>query len=408
MSLVAYVGCYPSAPGGDDGGISVFEVSADGGRLTLLSTVREPAEAGYLAYAPSLGTLYAVDERKTDGRGPVATGAAVHAFAVDQRDGSLTWLNRRPALGPYPTYICVDEARRLLVTANHGSFEHVEHVVRTGDGQWTVEYLYDDSTVLLYGLEADGRLAGLRDVHLRGGHGPDPNGSPQAGGHGQASPHAHSAVLDPSGGYILVGDKGTDQILVFRHGDGTLDLVTTYQFPPQTGPRHVAFDPVSGLAFVTCEFASELVSMAFDATSGKLRLLGRRPTTAQASSTWENSADGKDGEGRVNEPAEVRVHPRSGLVYVNNRGEDSVAWFRAGPNGELARLGHVVIARSVHPGLAARSFAFAPSGSFLLLADRPANLIRSYAVDGGSGELRPLGEAAVSNPAFVAFAELQG
>jgi hypothetical protein len=42
------------------------------------------------------------------------------------------------------------------------------------------------------------------------------------------------------------------------------------------------------------------------------------------------------------------------------------------------------------PGLAVRSFAFDPSGSFLLLADRPANVVRSYQVDGATGALTPL------------------
>jgi 6-phosphogluconolactonase len=392
--IVAYVGCYPTVPGGGDGGISAFSVSADGAQLSLLSQVRQPAEAGYLAYAPSTGTLYAVDERKTDGRGPVQPPAAVHAFRAGPGDGTLTWLGAQATVGPRPTYICVDEARGVLVTANHGDFDHVEHVARTADGRWTTEYLYDDSTVVLYGLEPDGRLAAIRDVHVLRGHGSDPNGSPQAGGHGQASAHAHCAVLDPSGGYVLVGDKGTDQVLVFRHGD-RLELASACQFPARNGARHIAFDPVSGLAYATCEFSSELVSLEFDPGSGKLRPLHTVPTT-----------DG--GYRGFNEPAEVRVHPRGGLVYVNNRGEDSLAWFRAGPDGELARLGQVPLARSVHPGLAARSFAFDPSGEFLLVADRPANLIRSYAADSASGELRPIAEAAVSSPAFVAFAELRG
>lgn len=394
MTLIAYVGCYPTVPGGGDGGISAFDVSADGSRLTLLSQVRQPAEAGYLAYAPSTGTLYAVDERKTDGRGPVQPPAAVHAFRVDQRDGGLTWLNAQPAPGPRPTYIGLDEARGLLVTANHGDFEHVERVVRTADGRWTTEYRYDDSTVVLYGLEPDGRLGEIRDLYVCAGHGLDPNGSPQAGGHGQASAHAHCAVLDPSGQYVLVGDKGTDQILVFRLAGG-LELVTAERFAERTGPRHIAFDPASGLAYATFEFSSELVALAFDATSGKLRVLDRKPTVA---ARYQGP----------NEPADVRVHPCGGMVYVNNRGEDSVAWFRPGPDGELTWLGQVPLAKSVHPGLAARSFAFDPAGSFLLVADRPAGLVRSYAVDHASGALTPIAEAAVSSPAFVAFAELHG
>ncbi|MEK8174973.1 beta-propeller fold lactonase family protein [Streptomyces sp. M19] len=58
--------------------------------------------------------------------------------------------------------------------------------------------------------------------------------------------------------------------------------------------------------------------------------------------------------------------------------------------------------------MAARSFAFDPSGTFLLVADRPADLVRSYAVDAAEGTLTPLTEVHVAQPAFVEFAELPG
>ncbi|MER6224884.1 lactonase family protein [Streptomyces sp900105755] len=389
--LIAFVGGYGSPADADAGGITVLAVSPDGGELTPLSRVTEPREAGYLAYSPSTRTLYAVDERKNDGRGPVQPPASVHALSVSARDGRLTWLNSRPAPGPRPTYLALDERRSVLVSANHGDFDHVEHVFRADDGTWTVGYLYDDSTVLLYGLEPDGRIGELRDVRVLPGQGPDPNSSPQAGGHAQSSAHAHCAVIDPSGRYVLVADKGTDRILVHALGD-TLDLVHTYTCPPETGPRHIAFDPLSDRAYVTCEFSSGLASFAFDRESGRLRRLDQVPTVAP------------DHRG-LNEPAEVRVHPNGRFVYVNNRGEDSVAWFRVADDGTLTRAGDVRIARSLHPGVAARSFTFDPSGTFLLVADRPADLVRSYAVDGHDGALSPLTETRVPQPAFIVFAE---
>jgi 6-phosphogluconolactonase len=391
--LVAYVGSYESSPNPGGGGIYVLDVSADGGELALQSHVDEPKQSGYLAYAPAWGTLYTVDERKTDGRGPVLAAARVHAFAVNQRDGSLTWLNAQLAPGPFPTFLSVDEAQRVVVSANHGSFDHVERVVPTADGAWTTEYLYDDSTVILYDLESDGRLGKIRDVQVLTGHGKDPNRSPQAGGHGQASAHAHCAVIDPSGRYVVVCDKATDQILVFRLGS-RLEIAATYRLPEETGPRHVAFDAVSGRAFVTCEFSSALASFAFDARTGELRLLDQQATVAP---TYTGP----------NEPAEVRVHPDGNFVYVNNRGEDSVAWFRIGAAGELSRRGHVPLAKSLHPGLAARNFTFDPGGSLVLVADRPADLVRSYAVNRQDGSLSPLTEASVPNPAFIAFAALR-
>lgn len=390
--IVAYIGAYPDSPNPGGGGISVVEVSPDGDRLTLTGKTDEPGLAGYLAHAPSLGTLYAVDERKTDGRGPVQPPAAVHAFAVDPIDGSLTWRGSLTAPGPRPTFVNVDEARRRLVTANHGDLDHVERVVRAGDGSWTTEYVYDDSTVLLYALTDDGGLDRLLDVHVRAGHGPDPNTSPQAGGHAQASPHAHCAVLDPSGRYVVVCDKGTDEIVVLE-ADDALRVMSTLRLPDQTGPRHIAFDPAGDLAYLTLEFASELACVRFDAATGTVTLVDRVPTTAH-------------GFNGPNEPAEVRVHPAGNIVYVNNRGEDSLAWFHAGPDGRLTREGHVALAASIHPGLAARSFAVDPHGRYLLMADRPADLVRSYAVQPGSGALTPLAELHVVNPAAVLLADL--
>jgi len=102
----------------------------------------------------------------------------------------------------------------------------------------------------------------------------------------------------------------------------------------------------------------------------------------------------------------VRVHPRGGIVYVNNRGEDSLAWFHVDADGSLSRAGDVRVAPSIHPGLAARSFCLDPEGSLLLLADRPANLVRGYAVDATDGSLTQVTELAVAQPAFVLIAEL--
>ena len=118
-----------------------------------------------------------------------------------------------------------------------------------------------------------------------------------------------------------------------------------------------------------------------------------------------------DSFGRVATDLRVSLTDRCNLRCAYCMPPEGLDWLPGSQvltDGELARLGQVPLARSVHPGLAARSFAFDPSGEFLLVADRPANLIRSYAADGASGELRPLAEAAVPGPAFVAFAGLPG
>ena len=390
--LVAYVGSYAEGIGDGPGGLDVLEIDADGTVLTPVQHVPEPAQAGYLLHSPSRGTLYAVDERKSDGRGPVGAAATVHALRVDPHDGRLTPLGAHPTFGPFPTHLGLAESSSLLFSANHGSFDHVERVVPGPDGTWSVEHQYDDSTLVAYAIEADGRIRDVVDVQLFTEHGRDPNSSPQAGGHGQASGHAHCAVVDPAERHVLVCDKSADRITVYEVGV-PLRPVATHQFHPETGPRHLVFSPDGSVVYVTCEFSSTVASLAYDPAATGLTLLDEVRTTAE-------------GFAGHNEPADVRVHPGGGVLVVNNRGEDTAAWFAVAPDGRLQRRGAVDLAPSEHPGLAARSLAFSPDGSVLLVADRPAHQVRSYSVGPDDGTLTPVASASITDPAFVTIVEV--
>ena len=389
--LIAYVGSYGTAPGSLGGGIYALNVARQGRVLEQIFHVPDPKDAGYLVYVAQSRMLYAVDERKTDGRGSVHPPASVQAFRVTA-NGALTWCNTQRAFGPRPCYLSHAGAQNVILSANHGDFQHIERVVRTADNGWDVEYVYDDSTLTMYRLEADGRLGEVADIHVFEGHGKDPNGSPQNGGHAQASAHVHCAIVAPDERYVVACDKGTDRIYVFRLGAG-LEIAHVYQMPEEMAPRHAAFCAKTGRLFVSCELSSEIVSFDFESMTGTLTLLDRQLTVDQAYVG-------------LNEPAEIRVHPNGRFAYVNNRGEDSLAWFGIGEDGKLARRGHVVLAKSIHPGLAARSFVFSPAGDFMLFADRPAHKVRAYAVNEDSGEVNQVAEFSVPDPAFICFAEL--
>lgn len=362
--------------------------SQNGKKVEQLAHVEQPKLAGYLMYDAATTTLYSVDERKNDGRGPVEPPASVIAFSVDVVSGHLTQVNMQVAPGPRPTYLSLDSQNRRLFSANHGDFEHIEKAVFK-EGKWTSEYIYDDSTVIMYGLNKDGSLAGINDLVVLKGHGKDPNHSIQAGGHAQASPHAHSAVVSPDGKHLLVCDKGTDKVLVYLIAD-KLKLISSYQFPAETAPRHLVFANNQRL-YLDLEISSELASMDFDQNTGELKLLDKISTL------------NPDFHG-LNEPAEIRLHPNGHFLYINNRGEDTIAWYSVGENGTLSRLGAVKLAKSIHPGLASRSFAFDPSGRYLVSADRPDNKIKVYEANPESGALNQISEFNVPQPAFLAFA----
>jgi len=388
--LIAYVGCNHVA-NFVGGGISVFEASEDGSSLTLTSSVKDkPKRAGYLAYEPKSKVLYAVDERKTDGRGPIRPASNVSAWRVNPQSGELTFLNSKPSVGAMPAAVTVFEEKKLLFTANHGFFDYVVKAVETADGKWAEKFEYDDSTVVQYGLAEDGSIGDVQDVCVLNGHGTDPNSSPQGGGHAQASPHAHIVVVDPSGKFLVVCEKAGERIYVFRIGN-KLELASVYQCPAGTGPRHCAFDK-KGRLLMTCEFSSELWSFDFDSSTGVLRFIDKQSTISGF-------------KGR-NEPATLQIHPNGRFVYMNNRGEDTIVWFNISPDGHLKKAGQVSVSKSGDPAGATRCMTLSPSGVFLLVPDRPADVIRSYAVDANNGSLKVLTEVPIPNPVFILFVEL--
>lgn len=376
------------------GGIDVFEVAKDGSKITPLAggSVDHPKRAGFLAYAPKSGTLYAVDERKTDGRGPKKPTSTITSFKVDQKTGALTLLNQQQSIGANPASVCVGPDEKTLFTANHGFFDHVIKVVETEDGKWVNSFVYDDSTVVQYPLNADGSIGEATDVDRLTGHGKDPNNSPQGGGHAQASPHSHIVVVDPSKKFLVVCEKAGERVYVYRLGGDKLVLASVYQCPLGTGPRHAAFDN-KGRMFMTCEFSSELWSFDFDTESGVLKFIDKQSTLSGFT-------------GR-NEPATLQILPSGKFVYMNNRGEDTIVCFSISPEGKLKKVSNVAVSKCpTDPANATRCMTLSPDGSFLIVPDRPADVLRTFKVNQETGELTDLVQVPVQNPVFIQFAEL--
>jgi 6-phosphogluconolactonase len=156
----------------------------------------------------------------------------------------------------------------------------------------------------------------------------------------------------------------------------------------ETAPRHIAFTASGNIAYMTCELSSEIVALHFDFNAQQINIIDRMSTV------------GPDFVG-LNEPAEIRIHPGGEFVYVNNRGEDTLVWFHIDEFSNLTRKGEILLEKSLHPGVAARSFTITANGDYLFVADRPANSVRSYKINQHSGFLTIVSEINVSQPAYV-------
>lgn len=384
--LIAYVGS-------GSGGIEVFEIGEGGKSITALNNgVEEPGYAGFLAYAKGKQVLYSVDERKDSGRAE-KNPTTVLSFKVDPETAGLSLINKQPTLGCSAASVCVSPDENYIYTANHGKFDHVIKVVETADGKWVNQFVYDDSTVVQYPVNADGSIEPACDCYVLTGHGMDPNSSPQGGGHSQASAHAHIVMVDPSGKFLVVCEKASEKIYVFRIGSDKLVLASIYQAPLRTGPRHCIFDQ-NGHMFMTCEFSSEIWSFGFDSETGVLTFIDKQSTVAEGFS------------GR-NELATIQITKDGKFVYVNNRGEDTLVGFSIDADGKLTKILSLGVGKCpADPKDAVRDMKISPDGTFLLVPVRPDNVVRSYAIDAATGALTPITETPANNPVFIAFAEL--
>lgn len=386
--LFAYVASWTSGPGigvGNGGGISVFSLDAATGALTpVMRTGQEfdKMNAGYLAVNPNGRFLYATNE--VESYDSEYGGGAVLTFAINQADGSIAHVGTQPSMGVWPAYISIDKAGSRVTVANHGNYDPSVRVVRK-NGVPEVEKVWDDGTVALLPVKADGALERASDVAIL-------ERTQSVDKVTQRSAHAHSVNWDPSQRMVVVCDKGCDRVYTYRVANGSHMLADgkVLKTEPGIAPRHSSFHPRLPYVFVVNERQSSLSCYRYDANTADISLVQTIPSIP-ADYTMNNS------------PADVHVHPNGKFVYSSNRGHNSIAIFRI--DEASGRMTLVDIAST--QGSTPRGFNFEPTGRFLFAANQGTGSIVTFAVDGESGKLMPTGaKVDVPRPVCVQFAGL--
>ncbi len=352
------VGTYTSGESGSKG-IYRMWLNPETGALSTPEVAAETTDPSFLALHPTKRVVYAVNETDTFGgqTGDKATGG-VTAFTIGEA-GELKKLNDQPSLGKHPCYIAIDRSGALALVAN-----------------------YSGGNVAALPLDADGRLQpGRAQQHT----GSSVNKDRQKG------PHAHSIDPDPSNRYALSADLGIDKVLVYKLDSKTQTIAPndppSASIAPGSGPRHIAFDPKGRTAYVINELTSTVTVLAWDAEKGTLRDV----------QTISALPDGYD---RRSYSGEIEVHPSGRLVFVSNRGHNSLAIFKVDQeSGRLTLAGHQSTG-----GDWPRNFATDPSGRFLLAANQRSVSIVVFRVDVDRATLTPTGvSAGVPAPASIRF-----
>ena len=276
-------------------GIHMLELDTEDGALRMAFPPQETPNPSFLAIHLNGKTLYAVNELKEyEGH----SGGSVSAFAIE-KDKTLRYLNTKPTLGQDPCHLCPSPSGKHLVIANFMS-----------------------GSVCVYALPENGELGERTDFIQHEGSSILKTR--------QAGPHAHAALFDPRGGYVLIPDLGKDQVLAYKLDAGTGKLspapCPAYTCRPGEGPRSGEFHPTLPIFYIINELDSSVTVAAYDFDTARMTAL-QTVSTLPKEFTDSNTC------------ADLHISSDGRFVYASNRGADSIMIFAVDErNGTLRQV----------------------------------------------------------------------
>ncbi|AJF69551.1 hypothetical protein SVTN_05070 [Streptomyces vietnamensis] len=306
-------------------GVLAADVDEETGALTVTGGSDAVADPSFLALAGPV--LHAVSETEA---GAVAafdvTGPAPEPLGAPV-----------PVDGAGPTHLAL--AAGHLLTAN-----------------------YTSGSVTALPLAEDGTARPATAVLRHEGSGPVADR--------QSGPHAHQVLPDPSGGWVVSVDLGTDSVRIcaLDPATGELTLHGETALRPGTGPRHLAFHPAGTHAYVLNELEPTLTVCRWDAAKGVLAPLAETPVVP-------------GGTTGPSHPSEVVVAPDGRFLWAAVRGDDTLAVLALDADGAGARLVATVPCGGTWP----RDLTLDPSGRRLYAANERSGDVTWFTLDPESG-----------------------
>jgi 6-phosphogluconolactonase (cycloisomerase 2 family) len=240
---------------------------------------------------------------------------------------------------------------------------------------------YTSGTLSLFSLNERGDVEGAPQVLSFEGVGTHPTR--------QMGPHIHSSALSPDGNQLVVVDLGTDRIYRFAVENGRLVFpqLSYVSLPAGCGPRFSVFSVDGAYLYVVTELSDEvLVYRTSDFTlQNRYTLGGENP---EGGAHIALSSDGRFlyASLRVSSAAKEKQCTIS----------DGVAIYKCLSNGRLKKLYYQPTGG--HP----RHFTLSSDGSVMVVACRDSNTIEIYPLNKKTG--LPTGEVekiSVQNPTYV-------
>ncbi|EXJ12602.1 lactonase family protein [Nitrincola nitratireducens] len=331
--MLAYIGSRTTRERNARGeGISLVECNELTGELVLRSISRGWINPSYLLTNKDSSLLYSVH----------GDGVEVSAFRIDPCDGSITHLNTKTVSGTNPVHLALSLDERSLVISNHLT-----------------------SGLVVLDILEEGAVGELKQiVTLEGNPGPHRVEQPFS------KPHFNP--FDRTGQFVVVPDKGLDKVFSFPFRAGKLVSKEKRMIETRegAGPRNLVFHPSNKWVYVINELDSTITSYKFEIVTGEL--IPFQTISALCEKYTGNSrASG------------IQVNDNGDILYVSNRGEDSIAVFKINQ-----RTGMLKMLQSVSSeGRTPRFFTLSPNGRWLYVLNEDSDSVITFSVDPNTGKL---------------------
>ncbi len=328
---------------GDDGAIHAYLLDTDTGHLKLVRRTTDVENPFFMAVSPDHKFLYSIHAKTFGG----TENEQVAAYEIDGRTGRLKLLNRQSTRGSASCYLDVDATGKTVLVAN-----------------------YSTGSVASLPVRNDGSLGEVSSFIQHTGSSINPAR--------QKEPHAHSIVVSPDNRFAFAADLGIDKLLGYRLDATTAKLSPTRQSfvrtLPGAGPRHLTFAPNGKHVYVINELANSVTLFDYVVESGILIQRQTIPTLP------------KDFDG-TSKCADVKITPNGKFLYGTNRGDDSIAAYSIGEDGQLTLI-------EIQPskGQGPQNLAITSDGKLLLCANMPGDNVIVFRIDPRTGRLKSVGE----------------
>ena len=367
-----YVGTYTNNAAGSKG-IYGGRFDAATGKVTSLGVAAETDSPSWIVVHPNKRFLYAANELPPPEAGGPA--GAVTAFSIDASSGKLTQIGRVKTNGLSPAHMLVDQTGKWAIVGNYGNAAGSE-----------------GTSIAVFAIGNDGKLAETPKAFVP--HTPkpkrlDPAAPPPRNGNAPTS-HPHCVLLSPDSKFLLVAEKGFDEIVVYHFDAKTGEL--TPNTPPSVqatklaaAPRHLAFGKSGKFLYVCYEAGRAVSTYGYDAVKGIL-------TPKDTLSTLPPDAP------QTGSCAEIEVHPDGKYLYVSNRGHNSLALFA------IDQSAGTLTFKDTYPvGGTPRHFKIDPAGDYLLAEGQNNGVTVVFKIDRPTGVLTKT-DATLECPAPVCMA----